>query len=369
MIGGILPRIVFLMPVPSSDEQVKFLLRVQRLLAEGSFVATYKHALLLSIADICIEKGDDSGGRLRITTLELAEKFISYYWRQSVPYHQVGRNGAILKQNTGRQAAIINSIVKARDACDGSLPCLKSNAVAWRKLTREVAETIRVMPLWKLQTIGRGRIEFLYDHDPKEGHKVMLKEGVSFCFRLFYGLIHELVRGAWLRFVRGVSENRLLLGDATDLSAFMFGSGRAALDVYKPVLIEYQDGRCFYCLRPLKDKTDVDHFIPWSRYPIDLGHNFVLAHGSCNTQKSDRLAAVEHLERWCERNMKHGRGLARAFQERNVIHDEHASWQITAWAYSQAQAAGAMVWLHGKELVALSPEWQQIVQPPDKKAL
>lgn len=356
------------MAAPSSDKQVQFLLRVQRLLAEGSFVATYKHALLLSIADICVEKGDDGGGRLRIATGELAEKFISYYWRESIPYHQEGRPAAILKQNTGRQAAIISSIIKVRGTYDGSLLGLKTNAAAWKRLTREVAETIRVMPLWKLQTIGRERVDFLYNHDPEEGHEILLKEGVCFCFRLFYGLIHELVRGAWLRFVRSVSENRMLLGDAIDLSDFMFGSGRAMLDMYKPVLLEYQDGRCFYCLRPLKDKADVDRFIPWSRYPVDLGHNFVLAHGSCNTQKSDRLAAIKHLERWCERNIKHGHELVRAFQERNIIHNEHASWQITAWAYSQAQAADAMVWLCGNELVVLSSEWEQVVQRFSLKA-
>lgn len=346
------------MAAPSSDKQVQFLLQVQRLLAEGSFVATYKHALLLSIADICVEKGDDGGGRLRIATGGLAEKFISYYWRQSLPYHPAGRPAAILKQNTGRQAAIISSIIKARGAYDGSLQRLKSNAAAWNRLIREVAETIRIMPIWKLQTIGRERVEFLYDHDPEEGHEIFLKEGVCYCFRLFYGLIHELVRGAWLRFVCSVSENKLLLGDAADLSAFMFGSGRATLDIYKPVLLEYQGGKCFYCLRPLRDKTDVDHFIPWSCYPIDLGHNFVLAHDSCNAQKSDRLAAVVHLERWCERNINHGRALDHAFQERNIVYDEHASWQVTAWAYRQAQVASSLVWLHGNELIVLSPEWE-----------
>jgi hypothetical protein len=350
------------MVAPSSDEQIRFLLYVQRLLAEGSFVATYKHALLLSIADICVERGDDSGGSLRITTGELAEKFISYYWRQSVPYHPAGRPGAVLKQNTGKQAAVIGSILKAQEAYGGSLVRLKADAAAWRRLKRSVAETIRIMPLWKLQTIGRTRVEFLYDHDPKEGNEILLKEGVCFCLRLFYGLVHELVRGAWLRFVRGVNENRLLLGDATDLSDFMFGSSRAQLDVYKTILMEYQDGRCFYCLRPLQDKTDVDHFIPWSRYPVDLGHNFVLAHGTCNALKSDRLAAVEHLGRWCDRNEKYGVELARAFQERSVVHDEHTSLQITCWAYGQAQAAGSLVWLHGNELVDLSPTWGQLVR-------
>jgi hypothetical protein len=40
----------------------------------------------------------------------------------------------------------------------------------------------------------------------------------------------------------------------------------------RPVLIDLQAGRCFYCgdrLHP--EKTGVDHFIPWSRYAADLG--------------------------------------------------------------------------------------------------
>lgn len=347
--------------IPSSEEQVTFLLHIQRLLSEGSFVATYKHALLLSIADICVERDDASGGRLRITTEELAEKFISYYWRQAVPYHPAGRPGVVLKQNTGKQAAIIRSVSDARQAHGGSLVRLKADAAAWKRLKRSVAETIRVMPLWKLQTLGRFRVEFLYEHDPKEGHEIFLKEGVCFCLRLFYGLVHELVRGAWLRFVRGVNENRLLLGDAADISDFMFGSSRAPLDVYRPILIEYQGGKCFYCLRPLKDKADVDHFIPWSRYPVDLGHNFVLAHGTCNAQKSDRLAALEHLERWCDRNEIHGAELSRDFRERNIVHDEPASRRVTAWAYSQAQASGSFVWLRGNELITLTKAWEQII--------
>ena len=41
----------------SADEQLKFLRNVQRVFAEGEFVATYKFALLHSIADPCVEKG------------------------------------------------------------------------------------------------------------------------------------------------------------------------------------------------------------------------------------------------------------------------------------------------------------------------
>lgn len=175
---------------PTAEEQVRFLLNLPRLLEEGSFVATYKHALLLSIADVCVEKGDDSGGRFRISTAELAKKFIAYYWRQAVPYHPAGRNmvGAVLKQSTGRQAAVISAVSKAREAHGGSLARLKKSPTAWKTLRTHVAETIRVMPLWKLQTVGGQKLEFLYEGVPGDG--------TVFCFRLFYGLVHELVRGA-----------------------------------------------------------------------------------------------------------------------------------------------------------------------------
>jgi hypothetical protein len=84
---------------PGPEQQIKFLINIQRLLAEGLFVASYKYALLLSLADISVEKGDDSGAPLTISTREIAEKFVAYYWRQSAPY--LGGSGArILRQNT-----------------------------------------------------------------------------------------------------------------------------------------------------------------------------------------------------------------------------------------------------------------------------
>jgi hypothetical protein len=348
---------------PTAQEQVRFLLNLQRLLEEGSFVATYKHALLLSIADICVERGDDSGGCLRVSTGELAEKFINYYWRQAVPYHPAGANdgGAVLKQNTGRQAAVISTVSKAREAHGGSLAQLKKNTPAWGALKNRVAETIKVMPLWKLQTVGGQKLEFLYSGVRGEGTVIDLKRGICFCFRLFYGLVHELVRGAWLRFVRSIKENTLMLGAASDLSDFMFGSGRVSLEIYRSFLIEYQRGDCFYCLRPLKDRSDVDHFIPWSRYPVDFGHNFVLAHNVCNAKKADRLASVEHLEKWCHRNEEYGDELSTAFRERSISHDQKASWRITAWAYEQAQAAGSLVWRRNEELVELRSEWRALL--------
>ena len=58
---------------PSSDEQVRFLRNMQRLLAEGQFVASYKFALLLALADLAVLRGDDSGGPLIVSTRDIAD--------------------------------------------------------------------------------------------------------------------------------------------------------------------------------------------------------------------------------------------------------------------------------------------------------
>ena len=37
-----------------------------------------------------------------------------------------------------------------------------NNSPVWKRLVREVAEVVRIMPLWKLQTVGREHLDFLY---------------------------------------------------------------------------------------------------------------------------------------------------------------------------------------------------------------
>ncbi len=51
---------------PSPEAQLVFLSKLQRLFAEGDFTATYKFALLVSLADLAVELGDDSGEALEL---------------------------------------------------------------------------------------------------------------------------------------------------------------------------------------------------------------------------------------------------------------------------------------------------------------
>src|SRR5262245_51872924 len=142
-------------PMPTPEEQVQFLRNVQRLLAEGLFVASYKFALVHALADLAVLKGDDSGAPLEIDTRDIAAKFVELYWRQCRPF-QVGgtASGLILQQNTGKQAAIIRQIVQSQQECGGSLFRFKQVASApWSALVSEVDQVVCKMPLGKLPAV------------------------------------------------------------------------------------------------------------------------------------------------------------------------------------------------------------------------
>jgi len=350
------------MSAPTPEEQLQFLANLQRLLDEGDFVATYKFALLLALADLSVTHGDDLGSPLPLSTEQIAERFLDYYWRQATPYVPLARAGdaTILQQNTGRQAKAISLVAEARAAYTAGGSPAALPARERRGLVRELARTIEVMPLWKLQRMGDGVIPFLYEN-VERGHAIVLRPGVATCFRRFHGLVRNVVQAAWVRFVRNLRRNAPLLGEASDLGAFLFGAERTALEIYVPLLRDLQSGKCFYCRAPLRDRGEVDHFIPWSRYPSDLAHNFVLAHGPCNHSKRDFLAALPHLERWRRRNDDVGRALAAYCTERALPNDADGSIRIARWAYEQADRTDAHVWLERKQFVPLDPGWRAVV--------
>jgi hypothetical protein len=346
-------------PAPTPTEQVEFLRNLQRLLDEGSFTASYKFALLRALADLALLKGDDDGGSLTLTTREIAEKFVELYWRQVAPFPALSQGEhEVLHQNTGRPAAILAGIAGVR-AKAPTLPEARRSRSTWSALVGDVARTVQVMPLWKLQTVGREKVEFLYPN-VGSGDRITLRPGVASCFRAFHPLVVDLVHGAWLRFVRRV--NRGVLGTVADLEEFLFGSERGALQALAPCLREAQRGACFYCRSPLRDRSDVDHFVPWARYPADLAENLVLAHPTCNASKSDLLAAETHLDGWVRLQEERGPVLRQGYAEARLSADLPASRRVAAWAYGQVEQARGQVWRGRSEgLGPLTGTWRKLL--------
>ena len=346
---------------PTAEKQLAFLQHIQRLLNEGNFVSTYKFALLHALADLAVLLGDDTGRPLTLITEQLAERFLLLYERQARPFP--GTQVRILRQNTGRQAKVVSQIGE-KMACYAGRPIDPGHETG---LLREIERTIREMPLGRLQTVGQESLNFLYDHpEDYQSKEITLKPGIAYCLRAFYSFITSLVQGAWLTYVRRYNAD--LVGEKVDLQEFMFGVRRASLAPLREMLFELQDGRCFYTGRRLGDDVEVDHFIPWSRYPMDLGHNFVLACGPVNRKKSNHIAAEEHLEKWTRFCLANHETLVEGFDRIGIPHKLPSSLQIARWCYTSAQKAQAQVWLEGTSLGKLSDVWEELLNKAQVKA-
>jgi hypothetical protein len=173
-------------------------------------------------------------------------------------------------------------------------------------------------------------------------------------------MITRMAQSEWLRFIQALPRNASLLGSTSDLGQFLFGAERIALTRMLEPLADIQGGQCLYCQRRV-DSGEVDHFIPWSRYPRDLAHNLVLAHKQCNRQKSDLLADESHLERWMERNAANGAIIGEAGKRAGVPVDLSAAVRVATWAYGHGAGLHSSVWVAGDEVEHLTGRWQSIL--------
>lgn len=104
---------------PSAEFQLGFLSKLQRVFSEGDFTATYKFALLVALAELAVEKGEDNSSTLAVTIRQIAERFIQLYWQQATPYGTGAPGSApgVLVQNVGVQAAVLTAICEFRSSC------------------------------------------------------------------------------------------------------------------------------------------------------------------------------------------------------------------------------------------------------------
>ena len=136
----------------------------------------------------------------------------------------------------------------------------------------------------------------------------------------------------WIDFVRLNKQNLVVLAGLPDLDEFMFAPSRNQLGQVADFLIALQECQRFYCGKSLKNsKYAVDHFILWSLYPANNGHNFVLADENCNSQKSNYLASQQFLHQWQELNHLHDQSIIREIYQSGFLTDLQRSQRVADW--------------------------------------
>lgn len=291
------------------------------LLREGSFTATYKYAVILALMDLCLEHSTRKGmAPNSVTTSQLAEKVVELYW----PHAREFRGKLVLRQNAGSQAAIVRLISRFREdsPAEAGASLIRSklaDPAGWGRLLRDVEWKLVEMPLPKLQRLGAETVPFIYQitwsddirksefNSPDFDNLIRLVPGSGDHLVRLAGLLRPLVCREWAALVAHLNQDVI---DDPELDQFLFGVDRSSLRPVTSPLRELQDDRCFYCHDPLSAKAQVDHFVPWSRYPDNGLDNLVLAHPRCNRDKRDHLAATVHVSHWVERGKRRSTDLA-----------------------------------------------------------
>lgn len=332
-------------PTPTAQEQLKFLNQVQYLLQNGRSTTTYKYALLMSLVRLAIEKGDNSGKALFLSSDDIAEKFIEIYWQQSRPFQFEAEQPFILNQhsNSNQQAKIIN-LINEISPKPTTLVNLQRNSKQWQAIKNAVIGTVLSNPIERLQEIGGKTVPFLYhpNHYNKKG--LLLLPKVMYSLRQFSSLIEELCQKKWMDSISLYKKNAHLLNGIQNLQQFLFEYDRNQLTKIVPILKDIQDNHCFYCQKPITGKQAVDHFIPWSMYPSDTGHNFVLADHSCNSDKSNLLADIPFYERWQKRNDIYNDVIKSEVEPLGFLTNLDDSNSIAKWAYDHAKESQYSLW-------------------------
>jgi 5-methylcytosine-specific restriction endonuclease McrA len=354
--------------------------KVLELLDEGRYTATYKYAVMLALLDLCLECTQSSGAPPdMVTTRQIADKIVEIYWPQTVPF-AVRARAVVLRQNMTGQAEIVSAILRFRErhAPEPTVPRWQSRMAArtaYERLVRTIEWKLIEMPLPRLQVMGQSQRPFIYEMNWDQhveqrdvasyqageastfDNRVLLKPKVGEYLLQLAGLLRPLIQRRWAAMVAQL--NRL---EESQLEVFLFGGDRTQTAKIRAGLWEIQGRRCFYCDSRIREPGhgEVDHFVPWSRYPDDGLDNLVVAERTCNGFKSSSLAAAEHLTRWARRLVEGSSGHTQlADLAQRASWDRHTDRSLSAArAIYLRLPLDARLWLRAKEFVA--PDRQTI---------
>jgi 5-methylcytosine-specific restriction endonuclease McrA len=355
-------------PAPP-DPTLAFAQKLLSLLETGSFTTSYKYALLLAILDETLEQTGLRGDvPAALRGRWLGRRVLDLYWPQARPYAelQTGAEPAPDDRRSLRQSSVKGDIVSEIEQIHQELevkPRERLEAVRRRapgaigRLERLVIWRVMRNPIPRLQVFGgqkTGRLDpFIYEvawddtislaqaNGESHDDRLRLAPGAARHLVALAGVVRPVVEREWLRYV--ARRNHL---PESDLEDYLFGSERRALRRLLPRLRELQEGHCFYC-GDAGTSWEIDHFIPWARWPDDRLDNLVVAHRGCNNSKRAAFAAVRHLERWLERfvpGTQKDDDLTELAEELDWPRQPRRTLGAATVLYRQ-QPTGAMLWL------------------------
>jgi hypothetical protein len=332
--------------------------RLLQVIDEGRRVASYKLALLMALMDALAEGCDPTGAApATLHTRTIARHVVRIYLPQVREYLGGDGRRRRLSQITGsRNATALTAILRLHLQTGGAgiRPDELASALPheFERCLDEVERTFARYPILRLQVLGRAAQPFLYDVDWTEsvtlaalhrpgGGLLRFRPGAADALLRLTPLLRPLVELHWTRMVAALNGIDL---EEEHLRDHLFGAVRRGFpDELRAGLVELQGGTCFYCTAPLHRRVEIDHFIPWSRWPNDAVENLVAA-DRCNSAKHTHLAAAVHVGRWVQRLGESSGDLARLARRARWTSEPVRTLALARTAYAHLPA-GTPLWV------------------------
>lgn len=344
--------------------------RLLQVIDEGRRTATYKLALLLALIDACAANADPTGrAPAELHTREIARHVLRRYLPHVRGYLAFDASDPIvLRQITTRNSAVLGAVLRlhlvGQEYGHRDFRGLETaHPTEFARCLDEVEKTFARYPVRLLQVVGSEYRPFLYDIDWSEhvslaslhaagGGLVQFRPGASDELVRLAPLVRPLIELHWVRMVAAINE---LDVEGERLRGHLFGVDRTGFPPgVRSGLRELQDGCCFYCGARLTNRSEIDHFVPWSRWPNDAIENLVLA-DACNNHKRDHLAASEHAAHWGSRLRRSSGDLAAVAHANSWPSEPARSLSIGRATYFHLPA-GTPLWRHSGEFVDEDPQ-------------
>ncbi len=254
--------------------------------------ASYKYGFLKSILDNLYNTDD----QLVLTFDQLFSKFAEIYWNLVLKY-KIRQSPQTVD---GKATKLERALWSAREKCP------LAEELPFENLPPDVRDYVcqRVANDCKDNVVGAlyGDLQELFYSFSIRGRFIKFNP-LMYEFACKHKVVIEKMNYyEWAKYLEKINADDAMNHLLTKLDE---SSKRNSLDYYRNILFEEFENRCFYCGKPLTQKTvHVDHFIPWSFVKDDNLWNFVLACPTCNLKKSDKLAPEEQLDLLVARNEK-----------------------------------------------------------------
>lgn len=326
--------------------------RLLDVVSRGSKTHSYKFAVLMAVIDLVMEGVDPKGQPPKsIDGDQVLGRVVESYWRQVRPIDDAGharqgsQAGSLVDKIAERQAVLLDRGWRPP-------PFTQLDETSRAQLLKAAERPILGYALPLLQEVsGAAPGPFLFEVWTEQrtrfldgrGRTLRLMPGAGDALLRFGPLLRDVIKVEWLSFVRARNDHRV---PPDVLAKALFGSSRGPLARQAEALKALDGDTCFYCgSRP----KDVDHFLPWSRTFEDGLSNLVLACGSCNRSKSDRLVGIEPLTRWHARNA--GQALTEAATAAGLPSGSQRCPGLARALYLPAAQAAVPFWLPNAEEV------------------